>query len=252
MVAPKPNPDPKTLAESLGAHGSSCPIPFTHDRLREAHHWWHEMAHYYHEPELFRYRLGAYVVAARGVTYMLQKESSKIDDFRWYDEWVLRAKSDKFLLWLNDARTNFIHRQALEPKSYLKMRCIDNPRERHFLDEEDEEGSNIYKVNPFACTHYYIGKGPLTDHAHEFTRHWEMDGLACEVLESCATIHDRLDEVVTEAHERLGANVQSYRGSPSGHSMPCMDDTTKFRVICTTVKDGKEVWEYEPPGLHEH
>jgi len=79
-----------------------------------------------------------------------------------------------------------------------------------------------------------------------------MDGLACEVLEACATIHDRLDEIVNEAHKRLGADVQSYKQTPSGHSMPCMDDTTKFRVICTTVKGGKEIWEYEPPGLHEH
>jgi hypothetical protein len=79
-----------------------------------------------------------------------------------------------------------------------------------------------------------------------------MDGLDCEVLEACATIHDRLDEVVTEAHERLGAHVQFYRESSSGHSIPCMDDTTQFRVICTTVKDGKEIWEYEPPGLHQH
>jgi len=115
------------------------------------------MAYYYHEPEPFRYRLGAFVVAAHSVTYMLQTEKSKFDDFGWYDEWVLRAKSDKFLRWLNDARTTFIHRQALEPKSYLKMRCVDNPRERHFTDEDDEEGSGIYNVSPFACTHYYIG-----------------------------------------------------------------------------------------------
>ena len=50
------------------------------------------MAYYYHEPEPFRYRLGAFVVAARSVTYMLKKESSKFEDFGWYDEWVLRAK----------------------------------------------------------------------------------------------------------------------------------------------------------------
>jgi hypothetical protein len=210
------------------------------------------MAHYYHEPEPFRYRLGAFVVAARSVTYMLQKESSKFDDFGWYDEWVSRAKKDKFLLWLNGTRTDFVHRQALEPKSYLKMRCIDNPRERHFDDEDGEEGSDIYNVSPFACTHYYIGVGWRTDHAHEFTRHWEMEGLASELLEACATIYDRLDEIVSEAHEKLAAHVESYQKSSSGHSLPCMDDTAKFRVIFTTVKDGKEIWEYEPRGVHEH
>jgi hypothetical protein len=37
-------PEPILLAEKVAAAGSSCPIPFTHDRLFEAHHWWHEMA----------------------------------------------------------------------------------------------------------------------------------------------------------------------------------------------------------------
>jgi hypothetical protein len=46
------NSDPKSLAESIAAKGSICPIPATHDRLSEIHHWWHEMARWYHEPEL--------------------------------------------------------------------------------------------------------------------------------------------------------------------------------------------------------
>jgi hypothetical protein len=250
---PKRNPDPKTLAESLGAEGSTCPIPFTHDRLAERHHWWHEMAYYYHEPEPFRYRLGAFLQAARNVTFMLQKEKEVFADFGWYSEWVLKVKKDEVLRWLNDARTDFVHRQALQPKSYLRMRCIDNPRDRHFFDEEDdEERSDIYNVSPFACTHYYIGIGWRTNHAHEFTRHWELEGLSCELLEACALIHDRLDALVSEAQAKLGAGVQSYKTSPSGHALPCMDDTTKHRVILTTLRDGKEIWEYEPPGLHKH
>jgi hypothetical protein len=41
---------PRTLAEKLSAPGGACPIPFTHDRLDEVHHWWHELATWYHEP----------------------------------------------------------------------------------------------------------------------------------------------------------------------------------------------------------
>ena len=82
MERPKPNPDPKSLAESLGAQGSVCPIPFTHDRLREVHHWWHEMARYYHEPEPFRYAFGAFVQAARNVTFVLQKREELIPRLR--------------------------------------------------------------------------------------------------------------------------------------------------------------------------
>ncbi len=45
----RPNPNPSSLAEKVAAAGSSCPIPFTHDRLFETHHWWHEMARWSHE-----------------------------------------------------------------------------------------------------------------------------------------------------------------------------------------------------------
>jgi hypothetical protein len=251
METPKPNPDPKSLAESLGAQGSACPIPFTHDRLREVHHWWHEMARYYHEPEPFRYAFGAFVQAARNVTFVLQKEKGIFPDFAWYAEWVSKAKQDALLTWLLDTRNDFVHRQSLEPKSYLRMRCIDNPRQNHF-DDEDGDGSDIYNVSPFACTHYYIGTGWRTDHAHEFTRHWEMDGLPYEILKTSADIYDRLDDLVTKAHKRLGATMQSYRASPDGRALPCMEDIDKHRVIFTTVQDGKEIWNNEPPGLHDH
>lgn len=145
MSAPERNTEPESLAESLGVRGSPCPIPFTHDRLREVHHWWHEMARTYHEPDEFRYDLGAFIQAARNVTFMLQKEQAVFSDFAWYGEWINKAKDDALLRWLVDARTDFVHRQALGPKSWLQMRCIDNPRQRHYAEDEDDDGSLIYK-----------------------------------------------------------------------------------------------------------
>jgi hypothetical protein len=77
------NSEPKSLAESIAAKGSACPIPLTHDRFFETHYWWHEMARTYHEPEPFRYSIGAFVQAARSVTFMLQKEKRIFEDFSW-------------------------------------------------------------------------------------------------------------------------------------------------------------------------
>jgi len=132
--------NPMSLAESMSADGGqSCPIPYTHDRLHEVHHWWHEMAHYYHEPEPFRYRLGAFVQAARSVTYMLQKEKGAFDNFDWYAAWATKAKQDAVLSWVNDARTSFVHRQALEPNSWMELRCIGNPRQQA-EEDNDEDG----------------------------------------------------------------------------------------------------------------
>ena len=138
----KPRQAPSTLAESFSAEGSSpCPIPFTHDRLHEAHHWWHEMAPYYHEPEPFRYRLGAFIHAARSVTYMLQSEKKAFQDFNWYRDWAKQSKQDAVLSWLNHARPRLVHQGALEPKSWMELRCIDNPR-RPPEEEDDEVGDD--------------------------------------------------------------------------------------------------------------
>jgi hypothetical protein len=248
---------PASLAQSLAAQGSHCPIPFTHDRLHEIHHWWHQMARNYHEPEPFRYSLGAFIQAARGVTFMLQKEKAAFKDFSWYDKWVEEAKDNPLLRWLNDARINVVHRQSLEPNSWIEVDCIDNPRSRlHTEDDEDDDvndGPLVGKVNPFMCTHEFIAKGPSTDHCHKFTRQWGIEGLpGKELLEVCAEVYDRLDEVVEEAHKQAGGKMVSHKKVDSVRALPCMEHVEKHRLVRTVLRDGHEVWEDEPPGLHSH
>lgn len=254
VVSPRGLKPPHSLSESLGGAGV-CPVPFAHDRLREAHHWWHEMADFYHEPEPFRYRLGAFINAARSVTFMLQSEKSVFESFDWYEAWREKAKEDPVLTWLSDARTDVVHRRALEPKSWMEMRCIDNPRLLD-LDEEEIEHPFRFKVSPFACTHYYIRSdgGPWGgDHPHEYERHWEMEGLeGRELLEACAHAYDRLEEIVAEAHKQAGAEIASYRQPGSQRALPCMENLSKYRIVRTSMKEGREVWEDEPPRLHEH
>jgi hypothetical protein len=237
---------PESLAENLASPGHACKIPSTHDRLWEAHYWWHEMARNYHEPMPFRYSLGAFIQAARNVTFMLQKEKGAFQDFSWYDEWVKAARSNPVLSWLQNIRTTFVHQGALEPNSTLEMRCVDNPSE--FADS-DEDPLHM-KVSPFACTHYYMSRGPRESHAHEFLRSWEITGLdGREVLDACANVYDFLDALVDEAHRRVGGGMKAHRRN-SRRALPCMEELGAHRVARTVVKDGREVWEGEPPGLH--
>ncbi len=244
----RPNPRPRNLAEKLGVEGSPCPIPATHDRLAEVHYWWHEMAEWYHEPDPFRYRLGAFAQAARSVTLMLQKEKAAFADFGWYEvNWVPRAKLDPVMKWLDSTRTNLFHRQSLEPSSWLEMQCFRNPRESPW----DEDNVPAGTVDPFQCTHYYINQGPSTDHGHNFTRLWSMDGLGgSELLSVCADIYDKLDELVSEAHQRLGVSTVSYAGPESKRRLPCMGDTDKYRIVKTRIRKGKEVWINRPKKPH--
>ena len=250
MEKPTPHLEPKSLAESLAAKDDVCPIPLTHDRLHETHHWWHEMARNYHEPEPFRYSLRAFVQAGRSVTFMLQKEKHQFSDFIWYQKWSEEAKKDFALSWLESARTHAVHREALIPGSTLELRCLGNPRQPHGDDDEDP---TCYVASPFQCTHYYIHTGPFTDHAHEFERRWSMEGLKNrELLEVCADCYDRLDDLVQFGHQQLGASMPSYQRDGSSRRLPCMEDTTPHRIARTVMKEGQEVWVNEPPALHNH
>lgn len=244
---------PKSLAEKMAAKGSECPIPFTHDRLAEVHHWWHELARNYHEPVPFRYVLGAFIQAARNVRFMLQNEKAKFSDFGFYAEWVAKVKTDPVMQWLNDERVGVVHQRALEPKSWLEMRCIDNPR-MVAVDEEDEDDVSHpfrFHANPFMCTHYYMENKQREDHGHQFERHWESEGLpGRELLSGCADVYDRLDDLVTQAHEVLGHKVVKYAGGDASRQLPCMENTLSYRAVRTVIRDGREIWQDEPADLH--
>jgi hypothetical protein len=239
---------PKTLAEKLATYGHTCPIPATHDRLAEVHHWWHQMAEWYHEPDPFRYRLGAFAQAARSVTLMLQTEKAIFDNFDFYEQdWVEKAKADPIMRWLKNTRTSGFHQSALAPSSWLQMECYRNPRKSLWDEEEVPIGTR----DPFQCTHVYMNMGPRTDHGHNFTRQWSMEGLdGRELLGACAYIYDRLDEIVTEAHARAGARVVSYARPDSPRRLPCMEDVDKYRIVRTRMRRGREVWINKPRRPH--
>lgn len=246
MTLPR-NRRPNSLAEHIAARGSKCPVPASHDRLFEVHYWWHELARWYHEPDPFRYSLGALIQAARNVSFMVQTEKAVFTDFGWYDEWVEGAKGNRVMRWLKDARTDFVHRQALAPNSWLELHCLDDPATPHGTDDAPLR----FKVNPFYCTHYYLQEGPQTDHGHEFIRHWSMDELdGQELLHACADVYDKLDELVVQAHRQAGSTMGSFKQNGSPRALPCMVDLRKFRVARTSVRDGKEIWSGEQADLH--
>ena len=248
MTEPQFNRRPTTFAEKMGAGGEPCPIPATHDRLFEVHYWWHEMAEMYHEPDPFRWRLGAFAQAARSVSFMLQTEKAAFKDFDWYEiDWVGKMKADSVMRWLDSTRTSFFHRSNLAPTSWMQMECFRNPRESVF--DEDKLGP-IGTYDPFQCTHTMM-HGPETDHGHNFKRQWSMDGLnGQELLDACGHVYDRLDELVTEAHNRLGSQVVTYFKVDSKRRLPCMENVDQYRVLKTRIRRGKEVWINKPKKPH--
>lgn len=234
---------PRSLAENLSA-GGSCPIPATHDRLEECHYWWHEMGRNYHEPGPFRYSLGAFLQAARSVTFMLQAERRAFKDLVWYEAWADRAKESPTLSWVNKSRVSVVHEGALATNSWMELRCLN--------DDGSIAESTARRVNPFICTHRSMEEssaviGPAgEDHGHDFVRYWELDELAGrELLEACSEVYQSLSDLVDMAHREAGATVRPNYAGP----IPCMQETLSHRTAHIT-KTGE--WLNPPPGLHEH
>ena len=245
---------PRSLAEKVAAPGHACRLPATHDRVDECHYWWHEMARNYHEPTPFRYSLGAFIQAARSVTFMLQSEKHVFQDFSWYGEWVNSAKDSELLRLLADKRTTVVHRAALDTSSWIELRCL---RVVGVDVLDDMEDVARYAMRPFECTHSLIrGYDDFVlnmggeDHPHEIVRHWELDDLpGRELQDAAAEIHDRLSEVNAVAHELTGSSLAG-NWEDGERPLPCMRDTRKHRVARIERRAGVPVWLDEPRGLH--
>lgn len=238
---------PEHLADTLSRGDAPCPLPFTHDRLDECHYWWHGMARNYHEPKQLRWNLGAFIQAARNLTWILQAEKHLFDDFSWYEQWRSQAEEDKFLAWLNATRVHLTKRGPLSTTSWATFACVLSRDDARYSAEE-EEGPLEIVVNPFVCTHALLRAGPREDHPHEIERHWEIEGLPDhEALEACALIFDELDDLVRIAHAHLGASMHLMHGEKpaepaGGHRFGCMDCTRAARIVRTRMTNDGEEW----------
>ena len=60
-------------------------MPDTFDKLQEAKFFFEQMSNYQINRSGFKYNLSAFLSAFRSITYLMQKEYSKIQDFEnWY------------------------------------------------------------------------------------------------------------------------------------------------------------------------
>jgi hypothetical protein len=99
--------------EDTKSDGWMCPIPMSHDRFREAHYFLHRMEKHYHEPNLFRYNLNAFIAALRATHEMLQKEFEKAGQVAWWNERRQEFKSDLVLARFARGRNIALHQRAL-------------------------------------------------------------------------------------------------------------------------------------------
>lgn len=101
------------------------PIQPAVDALDDAHQSWHDAERSYHDANAFRRHLEALVQTLRNVTFRLQSRKKDIPDFDdWYPAWQSLMKADPHLKWVDDTRTELVHRSGMEQRSRARLSLI--------------------------------------------------------------------------------------------------------------------------------
>jgi len=219
-----------------------CPLESAHTRLRQAHDLWHQTASSYPFPEEFVRNLNQLIVTLRQVTFMLQTQKHKIEDFgSWYEEgWRERLKADPIMAWLHDARTQIEHVGDLDLESTAKVTVIAS-----WLDGPYTEFEVPPHVGPEEIA-AQISSADLPERIRregllKVERRWVSSDLPDqELTDVCAYGYGVLATILSEAHERLGIRMQTFgaeaherkheRTAHLGGRLPCMLMTREGRT----------------------
>lgn len=209
-----------------------CPIVNTHDKLEEAHYFFHMMMNFYHIADVFRFNLNAFIQSLRHTTFILQTEKEKIPNFDiWYGEKQEDMRNNTLLRKFAESRTIVVHRGMLKVKSEAHIGKFRGRQEKMTL------GS---KLDPFEDSEVLLDRikdvavGFMIDKEHSeineqlgIMRTWIIEELGeKEVVELCYSAFLAICEIIKEAH-----NFFDY-----DYTIPtdCNRDLRRYRVLLET------------------
>ena len=92
----------------------------TSQKYNEAEYFLEMMKDNDENRQRFEYNLSAFLSAARSVTFVLQKESSKNPEFdEWYCKKQMQMKRDKLFKFLKKKRDSGIHKKIIKPRAEI-------------------------------------------------------------------------------------------------------------------------------------
>jgi hypothetical protein len=233
------NKAPMTADPSFNA--AKCPIPNTHQRLRQAHLLWHQAATSYHEPELFLANVNSLIQELRNVTFILQSEKSRFSDFdAWYVPLQEKLKADKSSKWLHDTRNLVVKQGALRGSSFATIKLLTSdeiPVTRISISDgltsedillSDEFKQKLPQIRDMASLD--------EDAVLIIEKSWSTEELeGREVLEVLAEVYGSLAAIVLDAHLNLGelGCISAYDRSdhPVHRDFPLLYDQSR-RLRC--------------------
>ena len=210
----------------------SCPLQQTHTRLHHVHDLWHRVAADYCDPDAFVVSFNASLQALRSVSFMLQKESARIPDFKkWYASHEAQYQSDPLMRWLKNAR-NYVEKEGdLDLHSRVRVNLLGVGAKLPELD---------FELHPLLTQEEIASlMGPrLPERVRsvavlEVERRWVSADLPeHELLDLLAYGYGVVAEVVADAHRQCGALMQTFGDEAHGRRpsrerylggrLPCM------------------------------
>ena len=228
----------------------SFPLVAAHTRLRQAHDLWHKTAEAYPFPEDFVLNLNQLIVTLRQVTFMLQKQKARIEDFdEWYEAgWRQKMKADPQMVWLHDARNTIEKVGDLDIASTAMVTIIagwlDGPYSEFEVPPHVGPAEIAADLEGFDLPERVRKEGLL-----KVERRWVASDLpGHELTDVCAHGYGVLATMLSEAHERLGVKMQTFGGETHegrhdrvahlGGRLPCMLMTREARTAHVHLPSG--------------
>lgn len=177
---------------------------------------------------------------------MLQSEKSSVPEFDdWYASHQAALRADPVMKWLHDARNQVVKQSDLATTSVARA-VVHNNITHAVLTAE---------LPPIVPTRFaalaLLDKlpEPFSSHRDDLVmsveRRWSVGELPDrELLDALAHTYGVLSRIVTEAHERAGANYEQ-RGpddqpvTTPGGRLPCMITTLEVRTARIALRDGR-------------
>ena len=181
---------------------------------------------------------------------MLQSEKADLPKFdEWYSEWQERAKQDRLMKWLNDARVQVFHVSELKTRSFVHARLIlSGPVAETKFDVPVEVPT------AFIAAHLSLfGLPPVPQVLREnmilsVERQWmceEVDDI--ELLDILAHSYTELVSLVRVAHSVAEVDLTSCQLTRPVHDddvyvdgrPPCMHPYDERRIVRIDLNDGE-------------
>lgn len=217
---------------------SPCPTPLAHDRIIEAHFFWHQSAKTYHQPDLFRFHLSALLNGLVGTRNMLLRDfADQPQELEWVVAAIEAARAaSPSVTWSIELRNTLVHESRLLQQSsvsYGAFRWFGVPKlalgtaTNPFMSTQEIADALLQGHNEGDNTFDFGVLTPDEDQYFGLTRRWMLpiDDDPTELLAATRESLQWLRGIVVHLHQ------QGAQGEVEPHALPCEENLVQYHHV---------------------